>query len=481
MLKEIGSLLVIYQYVILLYFLLLAIVYSGIIMYAFHQLKQLAYTRFNDSDLEKLICACNVRPISVVIPAYNESINIIETILSAQKCIYPEFEIIIVNDGSTDDTLEILKNHFLLEHIDRPVQKRLAYKSINSLYVSSVFPNIFLVDKENGGKSDALNAGLDVSTFPLFCAMDADSLLEPDALMRMSNQFLFDKNLVASGGSVRVLNGCEVTSGVVSSVKAPQSILERIQIAEYLRGFLAGRVVWDRMRSLLIISGAFGVFRKDLIHSIGGYRRTVGEDMDLVVRLHRYCVNAGIEYHVAFDPEPVCWTQVPSDFRSILLQRNRWQRGLVSALWHSRGIFMNPRYGAVGIIAYPYFLFIELLGPFVELTGYISIVIFFILGWVSLQFFILFLALAIFWGGVLNIAAVIFDNMISKRYESTLDIIKIALSSALEFLGYRQIVDFERAIATLFAWRTKWGHPKRKPISDHPTVTDILKNGPSDS
>ncbi|PKY10515.1 glycosyl transferase [Acidithiobacillus marinus] len=466
MLRDWAYYLIVYQYVILIYFLLLALVYSGIIIYAFNQLRKIAFNRLDDQDLENLLQTSNSRPISIIIPAYNESINIIETILSAQKCSYPEFEIVIVNDGSTDDTLQILKDHFSLFAIERPIQKRLNYKKINVLYASKFFSNIYVVDKVNGGKADALNAGLDVSQYPLFCAMDADSLLESDSLMRMANHFLYDKNLVASGGSVRVLNGCEVVNGSVTRVKAPGSIIERIQIAEYLRGFLAGRVVWDRMHSLLIISGAFGVFRKDLIHSIGGYRRTVGEDMDLVVRLHRYCVKNKLEYHVAFDPEPVCWTQVPSDFRSILLQRNRWQRGLVSALWYSRGMFLNPHYGAVAFIAYPYFLFIELLGPFIELTGYFSVIIFFLFGWISLDFLILFLVLAVFWGALLNVSAVVFDNLISKRYESNGDIFKVALTSAIEFLGYRQVVDFERAIGTLFAWRSKWGHPKRKPIAE---------------
>jgi cellulose synthase/poly-beta-1,6-N-acetylglucosamine synthase-like glycosyltransferase len=472
MISEIGSFLIAYQYVILFYFILLAVIYSAIILYAFRYLGRMAYTRLNEQDLIKLMESSNVRPISLIIPSYNESINIVETVLSAHNCIYPEFEIIIVNDGSTDNTLEILKKNFDLEPIDRPIQKRLEYNEIKQLYVSLRYPNIIVVDKLNGGKSDALNAGLDVSNYPLYCAMDADSLLESDALMRMANRFLFDKNLVASGGSVRVLNGCEVQNGVITRIKAPKSIIERIQVAEYLRGFLAGRVVWDKMHSLLIISGAFGVFRKELIHGIGGYRRTVGEDMDLVIRLHRYCVKNGLEYHVAFDPEPVCWTQVPSDFRSLLLQRNRWQRGLVSALWHNRIIFLNPHYGKVGFIAYPYFVLVEMLAPFIEFTGYVSVVIFFVLGWISFHFLILFLVLAILWGALLNISAVIFDNKITRRYEKTSDVVKISISSALEFLGYRQIVDFERAIGTLFAWRTKWGHPIRNQISDNVTSAE---------
>ncbi|MBU2787846.1 glycosyltransferase family 2 protein [Acidithiobacillus sp. VAN18-1] len=450
-----------YQYVILAYFLALAVVYAVTLLYAFRELVKQKNARLAAADLENLLNTVNARPVSIVIPAFNEALTITQTILSTSKVIYPEFEVVIVNDGSTDNTMEILAALLDLVQITRPVQRRLTYKKINAIYASRSHQNVIVVDKENGGKADALNAGLDVSSYPLFCSIDADSLLEPTALMRMANRFLFDREIVALGGSVRILNGCTVKDGEVVRIKAPYRLIESIQIAEYLRGFLAGRVVWNRMKSLLIISGAFGIFRKDLLHAIGGYRQTVGEDMDLVIRLHRYCVRNKMRYHVAFDPEPVCWTQAPSDFRSLLTQRNRWQRGLISALWHSRGMMLNPRYGSVGLIAFPYFVVIEMIAPFVELTGYVSMVIFFILGMVSMPFFLLFLVLAIVWGGVLNMTAVIFDSLIVRRYENLRDILEIALTSALEFLGYRQVVDFERAVGSLLAWRKSWGHPRR--------------------
>ncbi|AEK57166.1 glycosyltransferase family 2 protein [Acidithiobacillus caldus] len=456
-----------YQYVILAYFVLLAAVYALTLVYAFRELQRVNLSRIDNKDLGLLVSVSNVRPVSIIIPAYNEAVTIAETLYSAIKTQYPEFEVIVVNDGSDDDTLEVLAEMLELVRVLRPVQKRLEYQPIKDIYLSRKYPNVYVVDKENGGKADALNAGLDVSSYPLFCSMDADSLLEPTALMRMANKFLFDRQLVASGGSVRILNGCTVVDGEVVRVKSPASIIESIQIAEYLRGFLAGRVVWDRMKSLLIISGAFGVFRKDLVHAINGYRHTVGEDMDLVVRLHRYCVQQKIRYHVAFDPEPVCWTQAPNEIKSLLVQRNRWQRGLIAALWHSRGMMLNPRYGSVGLVAFPYFVFIETIAPFIELTGYISLIIFFVLGIVSWPFFVLFLVFAIVWGGVLNMSAVIFDSLITKRYETVRDILEIALASALEFLGYRQVVDFERAVGSLFAWRRKWGKAKRQEIGDN--------------
>ncbi|MEY2333016.1 glycosyltransferase family 2 protein [Acidithiobacillus ferrianus] len=465
MLKEVGSFLIIYQYAILTYFLILSGVYSGILVYAFHYMRNSEKSRIDGITLKKLMFNSNARPVSVLIPAYNEEVNILQTVSSTINCEHPEFEVIVINDGSTDATLQTLQVALELVMSSKPIQKVLQYEKIRDVYISRKYPNVIVVDKENGGKADALNAGMDVSTYPFVCAIDADSILEPDALLRIGNQFLMDKELVASGGSVRVLNGCEVKDGRVVRIRAPHSIIECVQIAEYLRGFMAGRVTWQSMHSLLIISGAFGIFRKDLLQKIGGYRKTVGEDMDLVVRLHRYCILNKIKYRVAFDPEPVCWTQVPSDFLSLLRQRNRWQRGLVDSMWHSRGMFFNPRYGKIGFVAFPYFFFIETLGPLVEITGYFSLAIFWILGWVSIEFLILFFIFAVLWGALLNISAVLLDNLISRRYEKSSDVAWVAAYSALEFFGYRQIVDIERLFGTLFAWRTHWGHAKRKAMS----------------
>jgi cellulose synthase/poly-beta-1,6-N-acetylglucosamine synthase-like glycosyltransferase len=332
------------------------------------------------------------------------------------------------------------------------------------LYISLNYPNLIVIDKENGGKADALNAGINVSQYPIFCCIDADSILDPEALLRASRLFFEDKTVIAVGGIVLPLNGAVVEEGTIKEFKAPKKLIELFQSIEYTRGFLAGRIGWSILKSLLIISGAFGVFRKDMVISIGGYRKTVGEDMDLVVRLHKYCLENKIPYKIAFIPDPICYTQVPTDWTSLLKQRNRWHRGLIDSLLYSKDMFLNPKYKSVGIIGFPYFVFVEALGPIVEFTGYVSFIIFYILDLISKEYAFLFFCLAFLWGMWINIASVFLDNYLYRRYSSLADLIKLLFTGILEFFGYRQLIVTERIIATFQFWRKEWGKPLREKI-----------------
>jgi cellulose synthase/poly-beta-1,6-N-acetylglucosamine synthase-like glycosyltransferase len=272
--------------------------------------------------------------------------------------------------------------------------------------------------------------------------------------------------VIATGGIVRVLNGCTVDGGTVTEVRAPRKALECFQAVEYTRGFLSGRTSWNFFKSLLIISGAFGIFRKDMVLAINGYRKTVGEDMDLVVRLHKHCLENSIRYKVVFVPDPVCWTQVPTDLVSLLKQRNRWQRGLVDCLMHNKKMFFNPRYGRVGLIGFPYFFFIEAIGPFLEFFGYFVFLVFFLFGYINRDLMFLFFLLAVFCGIWINLGSILLDNLIYKRYRGLADILKLSLFGALEALGYRQLIVVERFIATIFFRRKEWEKPQRQEIRD---------------
>ncbi|MHB8346703.1 MAG: glycosyltransferase family 2 protein [Acidiferrobacterales bacterium] len=464
MFKAITYALIVYQVLILLYFLLLNSGYTFITLFAFRFIRRSADAAPDLEGLQKALALSNLRPVSIIIPAYNEEVNIASTVLAATKIEYPEFEIIVVNDGSTDGTLEELEKRFDLKKISRPAGIHIRTENVRAVYVSANAPNVWVIDKENGGKADALNVGLSYSRYPLFCTIDADSILETDALLRMGQQFLLNRELIAAGGAVRVLNGCEVRDSTVVKIKAPRSILVNIQIAEYLRAFMAGRVAFGEIDSLLIISGAFGIFRKDLVLAIGGFRKTVGEDMDLILRLHRHCVDNGIRYKVYYIPEPVCWTLVPGDLMSLLRQRNRWQRGLFDSIWHNRIMLFNAKYGKAGVIGMPYFLIAELLGPIVEFIGYFGFVLFLVLHMVNPVFATLFFTFSILWGMWLNASAVLLDNFVIHRYEKLTDSYKIALLGSLEYLGYRQLVAVERLIATFQVWRSNWGNMKRKSI-----------------
>ena len=468
-LLTIANTLLAFQVLILIAFLVINGSYTYITFFAFRHLRESSDTA---PDLDRLLAltrSANLRPITIVIPAYNEQLTLVDTVMAATQINYPHYEIVVVNDGSTDGTLERLTESFRLVPIDRPERREIETAPIRGVYVSERCPQLWVVDKENGGKADALNAGLNYSRYPLFCAIDADSILDPDALLRMGHQFLINRQLVAAGGSVRVLNGCEVEGSRVRKIRSPKSILANIQIAEYLRGFMAGRVTLGEYGSLLIISGAFGIFRKDLLFAVGGYRKTVGEDMDIVLRLHRHCVENDIKYKVYFIPEPVCWTQVPGNFPSLLRQRNRWQRALVDSIWHNRTMLFNPRYGRAGTLGMPFFLFIELFGPLIEFVGYVGFALFFVFHMLNPIFALLFFIISILWGMWLNAAAVLLDNFVIHKYESLLDSYRIALLSSLEYLGYRQVLAVERLVATFQVTQTHWGHPDRKVIQGQST------------
>lgn len=456
-----AELVLVYEILFLTYFLLVNSGYTISVLYALALLRNSMNGAPSRQTLARMMSTGNARPVSILVPAFNEQANIRQTIDALLNLNYPESEVIIINDGSTDGTVAVLSEHYKFIEMARPIKLVLEHGRIKKLYRSSLFPNVWLVDKDNEGKAAALNAGINVASYPLYCAIDADSILECDALLRVGLKFLYDKELVASGGAVRVLNGSKVTDGRVVEIKAPRKFIECIQVAEYLRGFMAGRVIMDRAGSSLIISGAFGIFRKDIVIEMGGYRKTVGEDMDLVVRLHRHCVDNGIKYKVAFDPEPVCWTQVPSDIKSLLSQRNRWQRGLVDSLWHNREMFLNKKYGGVGLFGYPYFVFVEMAGPIIELIGYVSFVVLFFMHWISPLLATLFFAISVLWGSWLNVTSVILDNLIVQRYASLSDVAKTALYSGLEFFGYRQMLGIERFVATFQVYMPHWGNVKR--------------------
>lgn len=464
--ETIAIFLIVYQVLILLYFLFLNTTYTIITIYAFLYIKQSSEATPGLSRLNDLMSLSNLRPISILVPAYNEELNIVNSLRGTLQLQYEEFEVIVINDGSTDDTMKELHQAFDLIQIDRPPKQILDTASVHTVMRSRTDPRLWVLDKDNGGKADALNAGLTYSSYPLFCAIDADSLLESDALLRMGQQFLIDKELIAAGGAVRVLNGCTVKNSQVVEVRAPKSILSNIQISEYLRGFMAGRVAFGEMESLLIISGAFGIFRKDLVMAISGFRKTVGEDMDLVLRLHRHCVDNKIKYKVRYVPEPVCWTQVPGDLLTLLRQRNRWQRGLVDSIWHNRVMLFNPKFGKAGMIGMPYFFFVELLGPIIEFIGYLGFVLFLLFHLLNPTYALLFFILSIVWGMWLNAAAVLLDNYALHKYPSIRDSYKIAILGTLEYFGYRQLVTVERLIGTFQIWRGHWGKHKREAIGE---------------
>jgi cellulose synthase/poly-beta-1,6-N-acetylglucosamine synthase-like glycosyltransferase len=336
---------------------------------------------------------------------------------------------------------------------------------VRGTYRSTRYPNLWLVDKENAGsKADAVNAGLNITRTPLFCVIDADSVLEPDALMRASRPFLEDGRTVAVGGIIRIVNGSSVRQGIVEDVRMPRNLLARFQVLEYLRAFHSGRVGWAELNATLIISGAFGLFRRSAVADAGGFAAdAIGEDMELVVRLHRHCREHDLPYRIVYVPDPVAWTECPETLRDLGGQRKRWQRGLLDSLTRHIKMLLNPRYGVVGTVSFPYFLFLEGLGPVIEVAGYAAFIVTIILGLASLPFILAFLALAIVFGIALSIAAVGLEELTFRRYHRTSDLGHLFWLAVAENIGYRQLNAWWRLYGLVTARRTaKWGLIQRK-------------------
>jgi cellulose synthase/poly-beta-1,6-N-acetylglucosamine synthase-like glycosyltransferase len=420
-------------------------------------------------DVRRLMRSPLTPPISVIAPAYNEAANIAESVRSLLMLNYPEFEVIVVNDGSTDRTLAVLVERFGLRPVPRSFEYAVPCRPIRAVYASPESPSLVVVDKDNGGKADALNAGLNLARHPLFCAIDADSVLEADALLRVVRPFVEEPGLtVACGGIVRIANGCEIRAGRVVGVRLPRRILPLVQVVEYLRSFLFGRMGWSALNGLLIISGAFGLFDRRAAVLAGGYAHdTVGEDMELVVRMHRRLREQGVPYRVAFVPDPVCWTEAPETLRVLRRQRNRWHRGLIDTVWRHRAMFGRPRFGIVGLLAMPAFVVFELLGPLVELSGYLIVPLCYWLGILDVRFMIVFLTLAVLYAILLSVSAVLLEDMAYRRYPRVRDLAVLALAGVAENLGYRQVTAWWRARAFWDYWRgdLRWGRMERRGIA----------------
>lgn len=451
--------------IILVYFFLINAFYLSFIVLSFFGLiRHRELNRFvSFKDIFRLPL---VKPISIIAPAYNEENTIIESVRALLSLEYPTFEVIVVNDGSADRTLDVLIKSFQLERSRRVFRKVVDHKRVKGIYTSRAYPKLIVVDKVNGKKADALNAGLNVSRYPLFCAVDSDSLLEKDALLKMVRPFLEDpERTVAAGGIVRLINGCTVKNGQVQEIRLPRSILARFQVIEYFRAFLGGRIGMGMLKSMLIVSGAFGLFRKDVALDCGGYRtRAIGEDMDLIVRIRRRHHETKRPYEVRFVPDPICWTAAPETLKSLSRQRNRWHRGLLETVRYNRVMLFNPRYGITGLFALPFYFFFEMLGPLIEAGGYVLFAASIILGFANTWFSLLFFLFAVVLGTLLSLLALLLEEYSSGRYPRLQDILTLTLFGVLENFLYRQWLTLVRvgAFVDFYKGKTEWGAMPKK-------------------
>lgn len=418
-----------------------------------------------NEDLRTYVGSDALPPISIIMPAHNMEAHITESVAAQLALEYPQHEVVVVNDGSDDQTMQRLTEEFDLYEVPPAFPQRLPTEEVLAFYRSRLKPGLLVVDKVKGGKADALNVGLSSARYPVVVAVDADTIVAPDALLRLARPFLLGEHVAGAGGTIRIANGCSIEHGRVTEVRLPQGFLAAVQVPEYLRAFLFGRLGWNRLGGNLIVSGAFGLFQRHYLMAIGGYKPgNVVEDLDIVVRLHAHLRRNEIPYDIPFIPDPVAWTEVPSDLRTHGRQRERWHRGLIVTMIQHRRMLFNPRYGRVGMVTVPFFMLGEMMAPVVEVLGYLLTALGVVLGILSVPFALLFLAVALGYQMFLSIWAVILEETTFHIYGRFGDFLRMLGYAIAEPFGYRQITVFHRIRGFWNALRglTHWGDMKRK-------------------
>ncbi len=405
--------------------------------------------------------------ISIVAPAYNESATIIDNVRSLLSLSYRQYEVIIVNDGSKDDSIEKLVREFKLRPMLVRKHADLSCKPIRCIYKSAshVFDKLVVIDKENGGKSDALNAGINYARYKIVGCMDVDSILTKDALQKLVKPFLTDDTVIATGSSIRIANSCEIEHGHLHKVVLPTGFFEKFQVLEYLRAFLLGRMSMSSINGLLLVSGASGLFLKDLVLKVGGYRTdVVGEDMELILKMRKYCYEHGQKHRVVYIPDPVCWTEAPSDAGTLKKQRNRWSRGSIEALWIHRKMFLNPKYGIVGMYSLPYWLLYELLQPLSIAFGLVFIMGLIVTGLFDLERFLTMMFFLYTFSIFVSSGTVLLEEITFQQYTQRSEVLTLFLIVVLEPFLYNPLNtywSFTGIWDKVIGKNTGWGHMHR--------------------
>lgn len=454
--------------VIEIFFVVYLVGYSTFLFVAVATGSVSLYKKRQQEMLKNFLMKDHYVPISIIVPAYNEEVTVVETVRSLLALEYPLYEIIVVDDGSKDTTSQKLIDAFEMESISRPVQQKIKCQPALFTYESNVGSiSLTLIRKKNGGKADALNMGINACRFPYFICMDADSVLQYDSLSKIVKPVLENENVVAVGGAVRPANSVVLERGRVVEYKLPSNLLACMQVLEYDRSFLASRILFDKFNGSLIISGAFGLFKKDAVIAVGGYdTSTMGEDMELVVNLHDYCVSNDLPYIIRYANDAVCWSQVPEKLNDLRKQRRRWHIGLFQSMWKHRIMLANPRFGWVSFISYFYFLVYELLSPFVEVFGVFVTIIAVLVDLINIPFMLQFFAIYAVFGSVISVTAFFARIQTVDLTVSVSDVLRILLICTFEVTVLRFILAWVRATAFIGYKKKKlnWGSIERTKI-----------------
>jgi len=406
--------------------------------------------------------------ISIIAAAFNESKTIIDNVRTLLSLYYNNFEVILVNDGSTDNTLEEIKEHYELTKVNYYFDYHIPCERIRGVYKSKnpSYNRLIVIDKKNGGKADSLNAGINICQNSLFVSIDADSIIETDSILKLVKPFLEEKErkVIGAGGVIRIVNSCDVERGRIREIHLPGQILPRLQVLEYTRAFLLGRMAWSRLDGLMLISGAMGIFDRETVIKGGGYSiKTVGEDMELVLRMRRRMAEEGVKYEVTYIPDPLCWTQVPSDIKSLQTQRTRWTRGLVESLWTHRKIFFNKTYDRLGLLGYPFWFFFEWLAPLIAFLGFIYSIYLVVTNSINWPFYLLLFLFVYTFAVSVSIWAILFEEITYHKYKKKRDVLKLLSAALLEPFFYPMHTYFAvRGNLEVLRGKKGWGKAVRK-------------------
>ena len=421
-------------------------------------------------DLSKIMASPLAPGITIIAPAFNEGLTIVENIRSLLSLQYVNYEVMVVNDGSKDDTLQKMIDAYDLVKVERDIDPDWPCKPIRGIYKSKhrSFSKLTVIDKDNGGKSDALNTGIQLSEMQYVGCIDVDCLLLPDALLHVVKSFYqrTQKKVIAVGGVIRIANSCIISGGKLEEIRLPKNWLAKFQLLEYTRSFLLGRMAWGRIDSLLIISGAFGFFDREIALTVGGYDTgTVGEDMEIVFRMRRYMHERNIPYTVEYIPDPLCWTEVPESTKILINQRDRWARGNLETLFTHKDMFFNPKFGRLGLLSYPYWFFYEWLSPLLEFFGFFTVMLFYYLGIINWDFFIA-ITLAVYSFSVMfSFYAILWDVYSYNQYKKTRDILILMFCALIEPFTFHPLVVWSAIRGNykkLFKVQSGWGSQVRK-------------------
>lgn len=457
---------IVYTILVILSYIILAIISAK---------ESIEYVNKNSFVDYNEILNSNVAPsVSIIAPAYNESLNIVENVRSLLSCHYVNYDVIIVNDGSSDDSLKKLIKAYDLVKINYLINKQIQTKELREGVFKSrnpAFKNLTIIDKENGGKADALNFGLNVSKHKYVACIDVDCLLLEDAIQKMIKPFLeaTDKKVIASGGVIRIANACVIKDGKLLDVNFPKKMIERAQILEYLRSFLLGRMAWSRLNGLLIISGAFGMFDKKVMIDVGGYdTTTVGEDMEIVVRMRKHMKDTNVLYRVAYIPDPLCWTEAPDSYKVLISQRNRWTRGTIETLKTHRDIGLNRKYKSLGLLSYPYWYVFERLAPLIEILGIVYLVFLILTERIKWEFAIAIFLAAYLFTVLYTLVAVFYEEFTFHQYKKKGTGIKLVVTAIVEPLIFHPFILYAALKGNIdfyFNKNKKWGKMTRKGLT----------------